>query len=208
MEKSNDQIKFERNNSELLDILKACGVNEEIQVFSTKARAINILTDLIYDQHSMPSVDEFNYDLNEPSIESFDTVEEYQESLQDWREQREDALIEWQEENQGEFSEIIEALETLEYKLGEDNFYFDYDGKEYRIISDSALFKTYVDEIQRIVEDCYDLKLDSIPDFVAFSIDWEQTASNALVDGYAHTFSSYDGSTHIEVEGYNIFRVN
>ena len=99
-----------------------------------------------------------------------------------------------------------EAIETLRDSL-EDNFTFDFDGNEYRIISDDAIWSIYRDEIKNIVEDCYDLKLDSIPDFVVFSIDWEQTAKNAYVDGYGHTFSSYDHS-EVEAGGYWIFRTN
>lgn len=206
--KTENQVKFERNNSELLEILASCGIDANIDCASDKARCISILTDIIDEHHTMPSVDEFDYDLSEPSIDSFDTIEEYQEALQQWQEDRKEAFQEWQENNQSEFSEIIEALETLEYNLSDTDFTSEYDGNEYRLISDTVLFETYTEEIKNIIEDCYDLKLKDIPDFVAFTIDWEQTASNALVDGYAHTFSTYDGSTHIEVEGYNIFYVN
>lgn len=99
-----------------------------------------------------------------------------------------------------------EAIETLRDNLNSD-FNFEFDGNEYRIIADDCIWDIYVEEIKNIVEDCYDLKLDSIPDFVAFSIDWEQTAKNAYVDGYGHTFSGYDGS-ECEAGGYWIFRTN
>jgi len=99
-----------------------------------------------------------------------------------------------------------EAIETLRHDLTDD-FTFDFDGNEYRIISDDVIWSIYRDEIRNIVEDCYDLKLDSIPDFVAFSIDWEQTAKNAYLDGYGHTFSSYDHS-EVEAAGYWVFRTN
>ena len=105
-----------------------------------------------------------------------------------------------------DMSDAREAIETLRDSL-EDDFTFDFDGNEYRIISDCAIWSIYRDEIQNIVEDCYDLKLDSIPDFVAFNIDWEQTAKNAYVDGYGHTFSSYDHS-EVEAGGYWVFRTN
>ena len=60
--------------------------------------------------------------------------------------------------------------------------------------------------------DCYDLKLDKIPDFIAVSIDWEQTTKNAYADGYGHTFAGYDGE-EIEIIGnkgliYHAFRTN
>lgn len=106
-----------------------------------------------------------------------------------------------------DISTAREAIETLREKMGEDDFTFEFDGNEYRIIADSAIWDIYVEAIKEIVNDCYDLKLENIPDFVAWSIDWEQTAKNAYVDGYGHTFSGYDGSEY-EAGGYWIFRTN
>lgn len=101
------------------------------------------------------------------------------------------------------------AIETLQGKIGEDDFTFDFDGNEYRIISDSAIWEIYKAEIEETVKDCYSevLKLDEIPSFIAVSIDWDQTAKNAYVDGYGHQFSSYDGSEYM-ASGYYIFRTN
>lgn len=106
-----------------------------------------------------------------------------------------------------DLSEAREAIETLRDKIGESDFTFDFDGNEYRIISESEIWDIYVGEIENIVTDCYDLKLDKLPAFIAWSIDWEETAKNAYVDGYGHTFSSYDGGEH-EAGGYYIFRTN
>lgn len=103
--------------------------------------------------------------------------------------------------------ELLELYETLESEIGNDDFTVDFDGNEYRIISDSSIWEIYVEEIKNIVNDCYDLKLDKIPDFIAFEIDWEQTAKNAHVDGYGHTFASYDGEES-EAAGFWIFRTN
>lgn len=102
-----------------------------------------------------------------------------------------------------------EAIEFLRDKVseGDTDFYFEFDGSEYRIISDSSIWEIYVDTIKDIVNDCYDLKLDKIPEFIAIEIDWEQTAKNAYADGYGHTFSSYDGSEY-EAGDYWIFRTN
>lgn len=104
------------------------------------------------------------------------------------------------------FSEAKEALENLDSALSDD-FYYELDGNEYRIISDSSIWDIYVETIKEIVKDCYDLKLENIPDFIAFEIDWEQTAQNAYVDGYGHTLASYDGEES-EAAGYYIFRTN
>jgi hypothetical protein len=111
-------------------------------------------------------------------------------------------------ENQKETLEIFEALREIENHMGEDDFTLTFGGNEYRIIAEDAIWEIYRDEIQQIVEDCYSdviLKLEEIPDFIAFSIDWEQTAQNAYADGYGHTFSRYDGSEE-EAAGYYIFR--
>ena len=106
--------------------------------------------------------------------------------------------------------ELFDAIETLTDKLeSDDDFYFEYDGNEYRIIAENAIWDIYVEEIKNTVEDCYSdvLKLDDIPSFIEFSIDWEQTAKNAYVDGYGYTFSSYDGS-ELEIANHYVFRTN
>jgi len=106
--------------------------------------------------------------------------------------------------------DIDQAREAIKYmrdNTDSDDFTFDFDGNEYRIISEGVIWNTYVETIKDTVQECYDLKLDNIPDFIAFSIDWEKTAENAYVDGYGHTFSSYDGS-EIEYGGFYIFRTN
>ncbi len=102
-----------------------------------------------------------------------------------------------------------EAIETLRESInnGEYDFTFDFDGNEYRIIHEGSIWGIYVEEIKNIVESCYDLKLDKLPEFIAVKIDWEETAANAFVDGYGHTFSGYDGSEE-ETAGYYIFRTN
>jgi hypothetical protein len=105
-----------------------------------------------------------------------------------------------------ETEEIQEALCSIDDNIGDD-FALDFDGNEYRIIHDLAIWDIYVQEIKNIVEDCYDLKLDNIPGFVAWSIDWDATAQNAYVDGYGHTFASYDGE-EVECKNYRIFRTN
>lgn len=108
------------------------------------------------------------------------------------------------------YSELKAAIEEIEESVfcqrGEG--YLSFDGNEYRIILDSAISDIYIDEIKRIVTDCYDLNLDKIPSFIAVTIDWVQTARNAFVDGFGHTFSTYDGSEYETDNGYWIFRTN
>jgi hypothetical protein len=100
-----------------------------------------------------------------------------------------------------------EAIKSLVGNMGSDDFNLEYDGAEYRIIEEDAIWEIYVDTIKELVDDCYDLKLDDIPDFIALTIDWEQTAENAYRDGYGHTFSGYDGSEKT-YKNYYIFRTN
>ena len=102
---------------------------------------------------------------------------------------------------------ITDALAELECSNDESDFTFDFDGAEYRIIHKDVIDISYQDAIQELVESCYELNLDKIPAFIVVSIDWEQTAQNALIDGYGHTFSSYDGSEEF-VNGWYIFRTN
>lgn len=103
--------------------------------------------------------------------------------------------------------ELCELYDALEFEIDNDDFAIDFDGNEYRIISENSIWEIYVEEIKTIVEDCYDLNLDKVPDFIALSIDWEQTAQNAYADGYGHTFAGYDGEES-EAAGFYIFRIN
>lgn len=104
------------------------------------------------------------------------------------------------------YSEAKEVLKEIDEKLSVD-FYIQCDGNEYRIISESEIWDIYVETIKELVNDCYDLKLEKVPDWISLEIDWEQTSKNAYVDGYGHTFSSYDGG-EIFTGDYWIFRVN
>ncbi len=106
--------------------------------------------------------------------------------------------------------EVVGYLEEIAYKFADD-FLFEFDGNEYRIIRDSEIWEIYVQEIQNIVEECYSdvLKLDKIPAFISVSVDWEATAHNAYADGYGHTFASYDGEEHQSDNGaWWVFRTN
>lgn len=106
-----------------------------------------------------------------------------------------------------EAREAREAIETLREKMGESDFSFEFDGNEYRLIKEADIWSIYRDEIENIVNECYELNLHKLPEFIAVSIDWEETAKNAYADGYGHTFSGYDGSEY-EAGGYYIFQTN
>ena len=101
----------------------------------------------------------------------------------------------------------VYEVSEIEKKLNSDNdFTVEIDGEEYRFINEGVIWETYINTIKEITEDCYEI---DAPSWLA--IDWEETAENCFVDGYGHTFSSYDGS-EIEYtfneENYFIFRTN
>jgi len=100
-----------------------------------------------------------------------------------------------------------EARELTQYLTDvEADFCIDIDGQEYRFIHDLEIWDIYVEAIKEITEDCYDIKA---PTWLA--IDWEQTAENCSVDGYGHTFASYDGEElecNFDGANYYIFRTN
>jgi hypothetical protein len=99
--------------------------------------------------------------------------------------------------------EVNELVEKLENDF---DFNQEIDGQDYRFIKDSDIWDIYVEGIQEITEDCYDIKA---PKWLA--IDWETTAENCFVDGYGHHFNHYDGE-EIEYcfddENWWIFREN
>lgn len=101
------------------------------------------------------------------------------------------------------YSEVKELDEVIEDKRSHD-FWFEFDGAEYRVIHEDCIWDIYKEGIQEITEDCY-LEGKELPNFVA--VDWEETAQNCMVDGYGHHFSSYDGSES-EHEGWYVFRTN
>lgn len=103
--------------------------------------------------------------------------------------------------NRNEVRELLEKLENAE-----SDFYIEIDGEEYRFIHDDDIWDIYVEAIQEITEECYDIKA---PSWLV--IDWEKTADNCIIDGYGHTFNHYDGGEieyDFDGEYYHIFRVN
>lgn len=175
---------YATKNAEILALFTATGKDLPTED-SNMGQAVQILTTICDSQsHTVPEMESFE----EGVFAGSETAKE---------------------DNEFASSEIFEALESIESHLGESDFTLEFDGNEYRLINESSIWEIYRDEIQNIVEDCYSdvIKPDKIPDFIAFSIDWEQTAQNAYADGYGHTFSGYDGSEE-EAAGYYIFRTN
>ena len=97
-----------------------------------------------------------------------------------------------------------DELQELCDNLGCDDFTIKLGGCEYRFIDEDAIDSIYEDAIRDLVEDCYLCGAEKMPWWI--EIDWEKTAQNCLVDGYAHTFATYDGMEYT-VESYYIFRI-
>ena len=173
-------MSYASKNAEILALFVAAG-KEIPHEDSDMGRAVQILQTICDSQsHTVPDVAEYGNNVDGGAEEIADDA-----------------------------AHIFEALEEIEGHIGEDDFTIDFDGNEYRIINESDIWEIYKDAIQNIVEDCYSevINLDKVPSFIAVTIDWEQTAKNAYVDGYGHTFSGYDGSEE-EAAGYYIFRTN
>jgi hypothetical protein len=88
------------------------------------------------------------------------------------------------EHQQGEDTDSRDQLQDFidSFDESDSDQTLEFDGNEYRIISAGSIWEIYRDEIENIVTDCYDLKLDKIPDFISVSIVWEKTAQNAFAD--------------------------
>ena len=218
------EMNYETYCKEILDLFRAAGKDVPHED-SDMGRAVQILQEICDSQsHIIPDADEASDDIktelenwgwefdNTPDgrhyavlIDEIGTTRFDSVNLSDVIKQ----AAEVSNVDIDSTSEIFEALEEIEIHIGEDDFNLDFDGNEYRIISESDIWEIYVDAIKETVEDCYSdvINLDKIPSFIAVSIDWEQTAKNAYVDGYGHTFSSYDHS-ETEAAGYYIFRTN
>lgn len=96
--------------------------------------------------------------------------------------------------------EYIEVLELVENASCDEYIEHPNLCREFRLINEDDIAEIYQDYIEELVKDCY-LNGNELPSFL--EIDWEQTAKNCLVEGYGHSFSSYDhseeyiGSTYI-----------
>lgn len=86
----------------------------------------------------------------------------------------------------------------------------DFEVDNVRFISSDYIDEIWTDSLIEMIKDCYDFAdtIEELPSFVAFSIDWEETANNCKVDGLGHHFNSYDGGEEeITIDGtlYHVF---
>ena len=101
----------------------------------------------------------------------------------------------------GDIRDLIDEMNC------ENDFSWECDGEEYRVIHTNVIDDIAEEEIKEIVQDCY-LNGTDLDKYWWIAIDWQQTADNCIsADGYGHHFSSYDGSEE-EWEDWYFFRVN
>jgi len=104
-----------------------------------------------------------------------------------------------------------ERKELLDSLNAENDFYWEADGAEYRIINADVIEEIHTEEVKEITQDCY-LNGANLDKYWWIAIDWEKTAENVRqADGYGHHFSSYDHSEQefrLDRVWYYVFRVN
>jgi hypothetical protein len=102
------------------------------------------------------------------------------------------------------FSDCRELYQSVDSDICDD-FIIEFDGEEFRIISDDSIEDIHTDGVKEITVDCY-LDGTELPSWL--EVDWEETAKNVREsDGYGNHFASYDGEEH-STQSYYIFRTN
>lgn len=103
-----------------------------------------------------------------------------------------------------------ERQELLDSLNEENDFYWEADGAEYRIICEDVIEEIHTEEVEELVKDAYFNGMD-LDKYWWIEIDWEKTAENLRQsDGYGHHFSHYDGSEEefrLDRVWYYVFRV-
>ena len=100
----------------------------------------------------------------------------------------------------------IEVIEDILNKIDvEDDFYIEVDSKEYRFIHDRVIEDEFYNYNADLIDECY---LSNIPETIKNYFNYDEFVSDCKYDGYANTFSSWDGSTEIELNNYTAFRTN
>ena len=102
--------------------------------------------------------------------------------------------------------EYLELIEKVDNKLDmENDFYIEIGSHEYRFIHNDAIEDLFYDYNVDLVDECY---LHGVPEMIKNYFNYDKFVEDCKYDGYANTFSSYDGSTEIELNDYTVFRTN
>ena len=102
-------------------------------------------------------------------------------------------------------NELKCMFDSLIDEIGYDDFTFETDYAEFRIIHEDEIEEIWTNSLIDQIKECYDGLGADLPSFVA--IDWDKTAENCKVDGMGHHFAWYDGQEHYS-RPYYIFRTN
>ena len=87
---------------------------------------------------------------------------------------------------------------------------FNFDGREYYVISENNIDDEAYERAEQLIEDCYITK-ELKSSFLYQFIDFDEACKAVVNDGYGHLFSSYDGNENDVVVNdtrYYIFRTN
>ncbi len=103
-----------------------------------------------------------------------------------------------------------ERHELLNSLYRENDFCWEADGAEYRIICEDVIEEIHTEEVKDLTQDAY-LNTTDLEKLWWIEIDWEKTAENVRqADGYGHHFSTYDGSEEefiLDGGSYYVFRI-
>ncbi len=110
------------------------------------------------------------------------------------------------------FSEIKAYILDLEAEEDSENdFIFEFEGVEHRIISESEIDAIALEEIENSLKECYDISeaIESAPSFLQnyIDVDWASAAAHCLSsDGYGHHFNYWNGGEE-NIGNYYVFRL-
>ena len=144
--------------------------------------------------------------IKELSLELDSTeIDELNELLEDIETETIEDIILFINEIDGQDS-AIEVIEEILNKIdSEDDFYIEVGSKEYRFINDRIIEDEFYNYQVDLIDECY---LNNVPEVVKNYFNYDKFVDDCKYDGYANTFSSYDGSTEIELTNYTVFRIN
>jgi len=104
-------------------------------------------------------------------------------------------------------NEYLEVIEKLDNELNNSNdFFIEVNNKEYRFIHNDDIEDLFYDYNVNLIDECY--FTNDTPEVLKNYFDYDKFVSDCMYNGYANTFSSYDGTTEIKLNSYRVFRTN
>ena len=103
-------------------------------------------------------------------------------------------------------TDYLEIIELVNNGINNSNdFYIEIGNQEYRFIHNDVIEDEFYNCNVDLVDECY---LNNVPEMVKIYFDYDAFVKDCSYDGYANSFSSYDGTTEIELSKYRVFRTN